>query len=57
MDVFEAIRGRRTVKAFAPEPVPRERLDELFELARWAPNHKLTQPWRFRVLGDRKSDV
>src|SRR5262249_48797996 len=52
MDVFEAIRGRRTVKAFRDEPVPREQLDELFKLARWAPNHKLTQPWRFRVLGE-----
>jgi nitroreductase len=47
----EAIRGRRTHKAFAPEPVPRELLDELLELARWAPNHNLTNPWRFRVLG------
>lgn len=28
-------------------------LDELFELARWAPNHHLTNPWRFRVLGPR----
>jgi nitroreductase len=26
-------------------------LDELLELARWAPNHHLTEPWRFRVLG------
>jgi nitroreductase len=31
--------------------VPRETLDELFELARWAPNHNLTNPWRFRVVG------
>ena len=51
MDVEEAIRGRRTQKAFAPEAVPRELLDELLELARWAPNHKITNPWRFRVLG------
>ena len=28
-------------------------LDELFELARWAPNHNLTNPWRFRVIGPR----
>jgi len=28
-------------------------LDELFELASWAPNHHLTNPWRFRVLGRR----
>jgi nitroreductase len=51
MDVEEAIRSRRTHKAFAPEPVPRELLDELLDLARWAPNHHLTNPWRFRVLG------
>src|SRR5207248_3967957 len=47
----EAIRTRRTHKAFRPEPVPRETLDALFELARWAPNHNLTDPWRFRVVG------
>jgi nitroreductase len=51
MDVEDAIRGRRTHKAFAPEPVPRQLLDELLELARWVPNHHLTNPWRFRVLG------
>jgi nitroreductase len=51
MDVEEAIRSRRTHEAFAREPVPRELLDELLELARWAPNHHLTNPWRFRVLG------
>ena len=51
MDVETAIRTRRTHKAFAPEPVPREQLDELLELARWAPNHNLTVPWRFRVIG------
>ena len=51
MELEEAIRGRRTHKAYAPEPVDRETLDDLFELARWAPNHHLTNPWRFRVLG------
>jgi len=51
MDVETAIRGRRTHKQFAPEPVPREIVEELLDLARFAPNHHLTQPWRFRVLG------
>src|SRR4051794_31815711 len=51
MDLEEAIRDRRTHKAFGPEPVDRQTLDELLELARWAPNHNLTNPWRFRVLG------
>lgn len=51
MRVEDAIRGRRTHKVYGAEPVPRDVLDELFELARWAPNHHLTNPWRFRVLG------
>ncbi len=51
MDVETAIRSRRTHKAFEPEPVDRSIVQELLELARWAPNHHLTQPWRFRVLG------
>lgn len=51
MEVETAIRTRRTHKAFAPEPLPREQIDELLELAHWAPNHNLTVPWRFRVIG------
>ncbi|HEY3187722.1 MAG TPA: nitroreductase family protein, partial [Solirubrobacteraceae bacterium] len=51
MELEQAIRTRRTHKAFRPEPVPRETLDELLELARWAPSHNLTNPWRFRVVG------
>jgi nitroreductase len=51
VEVERAIRSRRTVKAFEREPVDRETLLELLELARWAPNHNLTNPWRFRVLG------
>jgi nitroreductase len=53
MDVETAIRTRRTHKAFAPEPLAREQLEELLELAAWAPNHHLTVPWRFRVVGPR----
>lgn len=53
MELEEAIRTRRTHKAFAPEPVEPELLMRLLELARWAPNHHLTNPWRFRVLGPR----
>ncbi len=51
MDVEQAIRSRRTIKAFDPEPLELETLVELLELARWAPNHHLTNPWRFRVVG------
>jgi nitroreductase len=51
MDLEHAIRTRRTHKAYSPEPVDHDTLQELFDLARWAPNHNLTNPWRFRVLG------
>ena len=51
MELEEAIRTRRTHKVYAPQPVERETLNQLLELARWAPNHNLTNPWRFRVLG------
>jgi nitroreductase len=47
----DLIRSRRTHKSFGRDPVPRETVDELLELARWAPNHHRTNPWRFRVLG------
>ena len=51
MQLEEAIRTRRTHKVYGSEPVDRALLDELLDLARWAPNHHLTNPWRFRVLG------
>jgi len=49
--IDDVIRTRRTHKSFGAEPVQRDALRELFELARWAPNHHRTFPWRFRVLG------
>jgi len=51
MDVEKAIRTRRTHKAFGGRALEPEVLDELLELARWAPNHHLSNPWRFRVPG------
>src|SRR5436305_2910130 len=49
----ELVRARRTTKVFGPEPLDRATIAELLELARWAPNHHLTNPWRFSVLGPR----
>jgi nitroreductase len=49
--IEDTIRSRRTHKAYGTEPVDEAILRELFELARWAPNHHVTNPWRFRVLG------
>ena len=51
MDLYEALLSRRTIYAFEDRPVPGEALLRALEAARWAPNHKLTEPWRFSVLG------
>jgi nitroreductase len=51
VDVEDAIRSRRTHKQFGPEPVDEATVRDLLDLARFAPNHKLTQPWRFHLLG------
>ena len=56
MDVEDAIRTRRTHKAYEPEPVDRATVEALLELARFAPNHHLTEPWRFRVIGPETFD-
>jgi nitroreductase len=56
MEVEKAIRTRRTHKAFGPQALEPAVLEQLFELARWAPNHHLTNPWRFRVLGERSRE-
>ena len=51
MNVFDAIRDRRSIKRFADRPVTREQLERLLDVAVLAPNHRMTQPWRFLVLG------
>jgi nitroreductase len=51
MDVEEAIRARRTLKAYTDEPVAPAVVAELLELAVLAPNHHETEPWRFWVVG------
>jgi nitroreductase len=49
--VAELIRGRRTINLFESQPVGDGVLLDAIELARWAPNHRLTEPWRFYLLG------
>jgi nitroreductase len=49
MELLEAIKTRRTIGKSTGD-VPRETIVELIEAAVWAPNHKMTQPWRFSVL-------
>ena len=50
MDAITAIHHRTSVRRFRSEPVSRETIEQLLECAVRAPNHKLTQPWRFTIL-------
>ncbi len=51
MELSAALLGRRTIKDFKMDPVPTDSLDRALTAGLWAQNHKLTQPWRFTVLG------
>src|SRR5690349_980171 len=51
MKVSDAIAQRRSIKKFTGRAVSREEIEALLDAAVLAPNHKLTQPWRFYVLG------
>src|SRR5688572_23570238 len=51
-DEFLALlRERRSIKEFLPDPVPGELLAKALDAGRFALNHKLTEPWRFTVVG------
>ncbi len=50
MDAIEAIQRRTSIRQFRREPVARDLIERLLECAVRAPNHKLTEPWRFAVL-------
>jgi nitroreductase len=50
VSVYQALYGRRMTWKFKDEPVPRETIERMLDVAVWAPNHRLTEPWRFFVL-------
>jgi nitroreductase len=54
MDLYEAIRSRRSVRKFKPDPVPEEVLDRLLEAAQWAPSWAHTQCGLVLVLSSRE---
>ena len=51
MDIFAAISTRRSIKRFTDRTISREAIEQLLDLAVQAPNHRMTEPWRFYVLG------
>ena len=48
--VDAAIKTRHSMRAFLPTPVPRQTVEEILEVARWAPSGTNTQPWQVHVL-------
>ena len=52
MEVFEAIRKRRSVRAYMSTPIPKEQLEKILEAARLAPSASNIQPWHFIVVTD-----
>ena len=50
VSVYEAIHGRRMNNEFSDVMPSREALQRMLDAAIWAPNHRLTNPWRFFVL-------
>lgn len=47
----EVLKGRRTVNLYLHTPVPRQLVIDAIEAATWAPNHHVTEPWRFLLMG------
>ncbi|MEQ8661576.1 MAG: nitroreductase [Gammaproteobacteria bacterium] len=51
------LRERRTVHDFQPQPVPLALVEQALDVARWAPNHHRTEPWRAYLLGPRAREA
>ena len=56
MDLYAAIKNRRSHRLYKPDPVPREVLERVFEAAFWAPSGTNLQPWDITVLTGRPRD-
>ena len=58
MELIQAIKERRSIRKFKPDPVPRALLERLLKDALWAPSAMNTQPWKFFVLtGEKKRQL
>lgn len=55
--IDRVIVSRRSIKSFKSDPVDLDEIVELLNIAKWAPNHKLTEPWRFQLyIGEGKEE-
>lgn len=51
--VFEAIKNRKSIRKYKPDPIPQDKIERLIEAARWAPSGENAQPWRFIIIEDK----
>jgi len=56
MELLEAIKTRKSIRAYKPDPIPGEVLTELLDVARWVPSGTNTQPWEFIILTEKVLD-
>ena len=52
METFEAIKGRRSVRNYKKEKLPRQDLEKIIEAGIWAPSGSNAQPWQFYVINN-----
>ena len=57
MDAIECIKTRRSIRQFKPEPVPKEVLLEIIDVAKWSPSYKNSQPWESVILSGAKKEA
>lgn len=50
MQFEDLIKARRSIRGYRPDPVPRQVIQDILEVARWAPSSMNTQPWHVHVL-------
>lgn len=57
MELKDAVFSRRSIRAFLPDPVPREKILKIIEIARWAPSWGNIQPWEIIVADGEKAKI
>ncbi len=58
--IFDLIKERRSIfpPQYIDKPIAKETIEKILEAANWAPTHKKTEPWRFKVLtGEKKQEL